>query len=200
MLNQKRIFIWIVSVVVASLATGALAGTNVGTDYAPGNPPAGRLVKLVCPSGADTNHPCRAVYYVSPADNKRHAFPNARIFSTWFADFSAVQMVSSDELASYPLGRNVQYKPGVRMVKFTTLPKVYAVARGQGLLMGIASESAAAELYGPDWNKKIDDLSDAFAADYRMSQIEITGASDYRPNDETTYANLDLELTSRQEG
>lgn len=183
-----------------TVANGTAVPGGENKPAAPASQTPGRLVKLACAVGADANHPCKAVYYVSSADNKRHAFPNAKIFNTWFADFSAVQTVPATELASYPLGRSVQYKPGVRMVKFSTLPKVYAVARGQGLLMGLASESAAAAIYGPNWNTKIDDLSDAFATDYRISPLEITSANDFHPDDEKTYAALDTELTSQQQG
>src|SRR5262249_22936910 len=52
-------------------------------------PAPGGLVKLACPAKADVNHPCRAVYFFGN-DGKRHAFPNARVYATWYADFSGV--------------------------------------------------------------------------------------------------------------
>jgi hypothetical protein len=53
------------------------------------------------------------------------------------------------------------------MVKINTDPKVYAVERG-GLLRWIQSGETAAALYGTAWNKKIDDVSDAFFINYTI--------------------------------
>ena len=127
-------------------------------------PPAGHLIKLACPPDAATDHVCKAVYYVA-RDGKRHAFPNGKIYRSWFADFSAVQIVSADNLSGYPLGKSVRYKPGSRLVKFLTLPKTYSVGIG-GTLQWVTSEVVATALFGTGWNTLIDDLSDAFATDY----------------------------------
>lgn len=106
----------------------------------------------------------RAVYYCG-ADGRRHVFPNPRIYASWYPDFSGVLTISDAEMAAVPLGKNVTYRPGVRMVKITTDPKVYAVARG-GVLRWVTTVEIAATLYGSEWAKKIDDLSDAFFVDY----------------------------------
>lgn len=124
----------------------------------------GSLVKLACPAGATADHPCKAVYYYGK-DGKRHAFPNDKVFFTWYADFDAVMTVSSGELAALPLGKNVTYRPGSRMVKFPTVPMVYAVGKG-GVLRWVKTEEDAIAMYGADWNKKIDDLSEAFFLNY----------------------------------
>ncbi len=106
-----------------------------------------------------------AVYYCGP-DGKRHPFPNQKIHDSWYAgDFAGVYEVADSTLARIALGQNVTYRPGVRMVKVTTDPKVYAVD-ADGTLRWIKTEAAAARLYGADWNKKIDDLPDAFFFDY----------------------------------
>ncbi|MFA6604287.1 MAG: phosphodiester glycosidase family protein [Patescibacteria group bacterium] len=136
----------------------------------------GSLIKLGCPAGAGANHPCRAVYYWG-GDGKRHAFPNERTYFSWYADFSAVQTVDATALASLMLGPNITYRPGLRLLKFPSEGKVYAVARG-GELRWMATEAAAANSYGSDWNRKIDDLSEAFAGDYRIGTI-INTAADY---------------------
>jgi uncharacterized repeat protein (TIGR01451 family) len=78
-------------------------------------PTQGSLIKLACPVGALSDHPCKAVYYYG-TDGKRHAFPSDKVFFTWYADFNAVQTVTSDEMAHLPLGKNVTYRPGSRMV------------------------------------------------------------------------------------
>jgi hypothetical protein len=124
----------------------------------------GALIKLACPAGALTDHPCKAVYFVGK-DGKRHAFPNSRVFFTWYVDFSKVKEVTSSELAALSLGANVIYRPGARMVKFVSLPNVYVVAAG-GKLRWIKTEADASALYGSDWNKKIDDIDDAFFSSY----------------------------------
>jgi hypothetical protein len=139
------------------------------------------LIKLVCPSVAPVDHPCKAVYYIG-TDAKRHAFPNGRVFATWYANFDDVKAVNADRLGQYALGANITYRPGVRMVKFTTDPKVYAVARG-GVLRWVKTEAAAIALYGSDWNKKIDDIADAFYANYNFG-TDIESTTDFSPASE----------------
>lgn len=107
-----------------------------------------------------------AVYYVG-ADGLRHAFTNTKLFNTWYCDFSQVQVVQPDKLASIGLGQNVLYRAGLRMVKFTSVPKVYLVAEG-GVLRPIKDEATARGLYGTAWNKLIDDISDAFYTSYQI--------------------------------
>ncbi|MCR4256307.1 MAG: hypothetical protein NUW08_01230, partial [Candidatus Uhrbacteria bacterium] len=140
--------------------------------------PVHTLVKLACPAGAGVNHPCTAVYYVS-SQGKRHAFPNDKVYFTWYADFSGVQLVNETQMAGIVLGKNVTYKPGVRMVKFLTDPKVYAVEKG-GVLRWVTTEAVATALYGSAWNTMIDDINDAFYANYRFG-IDVSSSADYDP-------------------
>lgn len=107
-----------------------------------------------------------AVYYVGE-DSKRYVFPNERIFFSWYRDFSSVQTISDAQLASLPIGGNIFYRPGTRLVKITTDPKVYAVGLG-GALYDIASEEAALRLYGTSWAQRVDDLPDAFFSSYKQ--------------------------------
>ncbi len=118
---------------------------------------AGSLVRSVTQS---------AVYYCG-ADLKRYVFPNDRVYKSWYADFASVQTISDVEMASIPLGGNVTYKPGVKLVKITTDPKVYAVDRG-GTLRHVVTADLAAQLYGASWAKQVDDISDAFFVNYRI--------------------------------
>ncbi|MBP9748797.1 fibronectin type III domain-containing protein [Patescibacteria group bacterium] len=138
--------------------------------------PAGTLVKTM---------DATAVYFIA-SDCKRHAFPNANIYASWYADFSQVTTISGTQMASFPLGANVTYRPGVRMVKFQSLAKVYALGP-KGELRWISSESVATALYGVDWNKKIDDLSDAFFVNYHYG-ADILNASDFVPTAVTAAA------------
>lgn len=161
----------------SSVASVGLVFAEQSSTVLVGQPTPGSLIKLACPPNADVNHICRAVYFVS--EGKRHAFSNAKVYFSWYPDFSAVQTVSAETMASLMLGKNIVYHPGVRMVKFITNPKVYAVGKG-GLLRGITSEAVAKALYGTTWNKKIDDVSDAFAGDYVFG-LDVASASDYSP-------------------
>lgn len=135
----------------------------------------GSLVKLPDDGNPDTQFDS-AVYFYGK-DCRRHAFPNEKAYFSWYPDFSSVVIVNASPLASMPLGKNVAYKPGVRMVKFVTLNNVYAVAQG-GVLRWVKTESVAQALYGADWNKKIDDISDAFFTNYAFG-ADINSASDY---------------------
>jgi subtilisin family serine protease len=126
----------------------------------------GSLIKLSCVAKSDANDPCKAVYFFA-SDGKRHAFPNDKVFFTWFKDFSSVKEVSPDFLAAIPLGKNVTYHPGTKLVKFQTVPIVYAVDP-KGVLRPLSSESIAVALYGNDWNKKVDDISDVFFGNYSI--------------------------------
>ena len=139
------------------------------------------LVKLICPSSAAADHPCKAVYYIG-GDGKRHAYPHGRAFLTWYLNFNDVKAVTAERLGQFMLGPNITYRPGSRMVKFTTDPKVYAVARG-GVLRWVKTEALAIALYGTDWNKKIDDIQDAFYTNYTFGS-EIDSAAAYSPTTE----------------
>lgn len=122
------------------------------------------LIKTVCPGNEDFTHPCRTVYFL---DNKgsRHAFPNEKVFFTWYDDYTNLHLVSDDVMSDFPLGKNVTYHPGTKLVKYQTVPTVYAVER-YSVLRPLASESVAIELYGDSWNQQIDDISEAFYANY----------------------------------
>lgn len=144
-----------------------------------------KLMKLACPEGAAADDPCKAVYYVG-ADGKRHAYSNSKVFFTWYASFDSVETVTPEKLASFPLGKNVTYRPGVRMVKFQTGDKVYGVGQ-DGLLRWIPSENIAKSLYGNDWNTKVDDIPDAFFVDYRYG-ADIAPSVDFSPTLESSQA------------
>jgi hypothetical protein len=139
-------------------------------------PGPGSLIKLSCPNGAASDHPCKAVYFYG-SDGKRHAFPNDKVYFTWYADFASVQTVTSTFMASLALGQNVTYRPAVKMVKFQTLDKTYAVGLG-GELRWVTTEDVARGLYGTDWNRQIDDIADAFFTDYRFG-ADIASAAAY---------------------
>ncbi len=116
-----------------------------------------------------------SVYYLG-ADGKRYVFPNSTTYFSWYPDFSGVVTIPAAELQSYPLGGNVTMRPGTKLVKITTDPKVYAV-EPNGVLRGIQTEAQATALYGTNWNKRVVDVPDAFFTNYTTGAALATGAT-----------------------
>jgi hypothetical protein len=154
------------SAMIAQAANPTIdVGLNIPAIVGPTLCPIGSLIKLADDQNPDTTFDS-AVYYCA-RDGKRYAFPNGRIFFSWFKDFSSVKTVPTSIMFNIALGGNVSYRPGTRMIKITTDPKVYAVSRG-GILRWITSETIAKKVYGEDWNTLIDDVSDAFFVNYTI--------------------------------
>lgn len=115
-------------------------------------------------------------------DGKRYVFPNAAAYFTWFPSFDSVHTVSDAELISIPLGGNVTYRPGAKLVKINTDPRTYAVAKG-GVLRHVTSESLASQLYGTNWRFDVHDIPDVYFTNYTVG-TPIYAASDYNVSDE----------------
>ncbi len=107
-----------------------------------------------------------AVYYYA-ADSKRYVFPNEKTYFSWFMDFSAVRTISDTELASILIGGNVSIRPGSKLVKIQTDPKVYAVTLG-GVLHWVESEAIATSLFGANWAQRVVDVPDSFFVNYTI--------------------------------
>ncbi len=141
-----------------------------------------------------------AVYYYG-ADGKRYVFPNETTYKTWYADFSMVKTITDGELAAITIGGNVTDRPGVKLVKITTDPKVYAVA-ANGTLRWLSTASIAASLYGANWGAMIVDVSDAFFVNYTIG-APINAVADYDPAAATAAAqsiNVDKGLAGATTG
>ncbi len=132
-------------------------------------PATGSLVKASGP----------AVYYYAN-DAKRYVFPNEGTYKSWFTSFDAVKTITDADLALMPIGGNVTYRPGIRMLKVQTDPKVYAVERG-GTLRWVTTSQLAESLYGQFWNTFIDDVSDAFFVNYTIGE-PIDAVGEYTPS------------------
>jgi len=126
-----------------------------------------------------------AVYYYG-ANAKRYVFPNEKTYKTWYADFSGVKIITDAELAAIPIAGNVTYRPGVKLVKITTDPKVYAIA-ANGTLRWVTNESLAVSLYGANWQKMIEDIPDPFFVNYTVGS-PINNTLDYSPGTATAAA------------
>ncbi len=107
-----------------------------------------------------------SVYYCG-ANSKRYVFPNAQTYATWYSDFSQVETISLEDIGKIPLGGNVTYKPGVKLVKIQTDPRVYAVDHN-GTLRLMITPAIAEKYYGKDWNKKVEDIPDTFFMNYTI--------------------------------
>ncbi|PIR47241.1 hypothetical protein COV06_04085 [Candidatus Uhrbacteria bacterium CG10_big_fil_rev_8_21_14_0_10_50_16] len=118
---------------------------------------------------AGDNIKCEAfpsVYFLGE-DGARHAYPNEKIYFSHYADFEGVKTVSCATLATLPLGSSVQYDAGKRLIKAPSVPVVYAVTPA-GVLRPLKNEEQAREIYGDDWAKKVDDISEVFLSQYTV--------------------------------
>lgn len=186
MKNLRRFLVMSVMVISVIGMSGLLIAPEVNAAAS-----AGDLIKM---SGN------ASVYYLG-ADGKRYVFPNSTTYFSWYSDFSGVITIPASELQSYPLGGNVTMRPGTKLVKITTDPKVYAV-EPNGTLRYIQSEAQAAALYGTNWNTKIVDVPDAFFTNYTLgtalangqypvgSLVKNTGGADVFYYDGTSYRKI----------
>lgn len=122
-----------------------------------------------------------AVYYYG-ADGFRYVFPNDKTYFTWYKNFDSVKWVTDSDLTKIQIGGNVTYKPGARMIKINSDPRVYVISKG-GLIRAIGSEEVAKALYGAKWNKQIDDVADGFFTNYKIGGT-IDEASMFSPDSE----------------
>lgn len=120
-----------------------------------------------CTSGSLIKSASTTSVYYCGANGKRYVFSNSGTFFSWYKDFSSVNTLSEEQLASIPLGGNVRYRPGVHMVKIQSDPKVYAIAKG-GQLRWVTSGAIAEEIYGSNWSDNVHDLSETFFINYQL--------------------------------
>ncbi|MFA6106492.1 MAG: hypothetical protein WC745_02335, partial [Patescibacteria group bacterium] len=116
-----------------------------------------------------------SVYYLA-GDGKRYVFPNEATFFSWYGDFSSVKTISQSELEALPLGANVTIRPGTKLVKITTNPKVYAVETN-GSLVAIPDEATATTLFGANWAKRVVDVPDGFFSNYKISTETVSATA-----------------------
>jgi len=134
------------------------------------------LLTADLPPGTETCQPnsriktarSSALYYCG-IDGKRYVFPNQKTHDTWYSSFAGVVEISEELMAQIPIGGNVTYRPGVRMVKIQTAPEVFAVD-ANGTLRWVQDEATAERLYGENWNQEIDDIPDAFFVNYTVGE------------------------------
>lgn len=156
-------------VFVAALFAGALvAGTQ--TAHAGATP-----VNNAIRGSSDT------VYWYA-SNGKRYVFPDAQTYRSWYPNFNNVLRTTDYELSLIPLDGNVTYRPGARLVKIQSDPKVYAVSR-YGVLRWVTGESLASQLYGANWGSSVRDVSASFFTNYTIGS-PIWTSSDYNVSSE----------------
>jgi hypothetical protein len=127
----------------------------------------GDLIKIPDDGNAKTLSDTAVYYYAS--NGKRYVFPNEKTYFTWYTDFSNVRVIPIDQMSLIPIGGNVTYHPGTRMIKFQTDVKTYMVTRG-GVLRWVKTEDVARGWFGAQWNTFIDDVSEAFYENYTFGE------------------------------
>ncbi len=132
------------------------------------NLPAGSLIKIPSDNDPYTFSDTAVYYYAS--DGKRYVFPNEKVYFTWYPTFADVNVISLEDMTKIPIGGNVTYRPGAKLVKFQTDNKVYAVYQN-GELRWVPTEQMAQDLYGANWASKVDDISEAFYVNYRFGSV-----------------------------
>lgn len=153
---------------------------NLQTPAAPTN-----LIKLRCGSYAPVEDPCHAVYY-RDSKGSRHPFPNERVFMSWFTSYAGLTEMSLAEISAIPLGRSVYYRPGMVLVKFPSVPKVYELDR-TGYFRWIVDEQTAIKLHGSGWAGYVVDESEAYYSQFRFGN-DIQLNSVYSVADESNNA------------
>ncbi len=127
----------------------------------------GDLIKIPDDNNASTLSDTAVYYYAK--NGKRYVFPNEKVFYTWYPDFNKVQVLPIDQMSLIPIGGNVTYHPGVKMVKFQTDVKTYMVTKG-GVLRWAKTEDVARGWFGTAWNQQVDDISEAFYVNYKFGE------------------------------
>lgn len=126
------------------------------------------------------------VYYYG-SDGYRYTFPNEKTYFSWYNDWNTIKIIDDAELAVIPLGSNVTYRPGSRMVKIESDNRAYVVDRG-GILRYVPSEEMAQSLYGLNWKRLIEDIPVVFFPNYKIG-APLQTANDFRPADAMALTN-----------
>lgn len=127
--------------------------------------PVGSLIKIPDDNNVDTLSDTAVYYYAS--NGKRYVFPNEKTYFTWYGGWDNIQVIPIDQMALIPIGGNVTYHPASKLVKFQTDPKVYLPTK-TGILRWAKTEEIARTWFGADWNKQVDDISEAFYVNYKF--------------------------------
>jgi len=118
------------------------------------------------------------VYYYG-SDGLIHPISNYKVYLTWYSDFSQIRVITQKEIGQLRQGRDIAYRPGIRLLKLPSDPKVFAVDDNRALRW-IVDETTAAGIYGDNWVEYINDIS---VEEYEQYQggSHITKAEEFDP-------------------
>ena len=122
---------------------------------------------LYCTPGSLIRIPLISSVYYCGSDGKRYVFPNSQTYSTWYQDFSSVKTINAEDMSKIPLGGNVTYRPGVKLVKIQSDSRVYAVDHN-GTLRLMVTPAIATKYYGALWHKNVEDIPESFFTNYKI--------------------------------
>lgn len=107
------------------------------------------------------------IYYLG-ADNKRYIFPNEGTYKSWYGEQEVTESKTLEEIAEIPIGGNVTYRPGVKMLKTESVDEMFFVAPG-GILRQISPE-VALEIYGENWEDYIEEIENYYFTNYKIGK------------------------------
>jgi hypothetical protein len=143
------------------------------------------------------------VYYLG-YDGRIHPYLHSAVFHSYTQNFSTIKHISNQKLREYLIGEPVCMRPGTWLVKFQSLPRVYAVEPGC-TLKPIRSEAEAFILYGDRWVQRILEIAPAFEGFYTIKERTTYDRSLDRDQDgidaetEKSYGTSDLNGDSDQD-
>lgn len=131
---------------------------DAGDMYAYATPDQTLAARLVKSATSET-------VYAVLADGKRHPFASEEVYTSWMgSDFSSVEVLTAEELAVYPVGASMTFRPG-DLVKTAISSKVYLVT-DEGALRWVSDEATAVALAGENWANDVHDISEALLTSY----------------------------------
>ncbi len=119
-------------------------------------------------------------YFWYGSDRKRYVFPTAGTFNSWYPAGEPIKVyeISDSQLSSIPIGGNVTYKPGVKLIKLPDYPKIFAIEK-KSIVRVFENNEIIAKLYGGSWRDfYLDIIPEGYFTNYVLGS-PITSANDY---------------------
>ncbi len=130
------------------------------------------------------------VYYV--AENKiAYGIPDEATFFSWFPSFNKIQIYPKGTIGNTVSKSILTIKPGARVVKFGTDPRLYTISKG-ARVRWIRDEETLRQLFGNNWESYLATLNAKRKSDYILG-TDIKKTADFdraserlgiTPNDE----------------
>lgn len=133
----------------------------------------------------------KVVYYVA-GDAVAYPFPNEQVFLSWYPSFAKVKTYDRKDVLNTLSKTYVTIKPGARVVKFGSDPKLYAVTKG-ARLNWITNEKTVVELYGSSWRSYYVNLPASTISQYSISD-RIEKSNQYSRSTQRSYNTITQEL------